>query len=88
MPPSRPAKRSSFASAIWIIIDGKRHIATGCLKGQAREAEQRLAAYIAQKYQPTRHARDIDRIDIATCFQYTRKIAGRAWSTSQSLTDA
>ena len=63
----RPVRRrgSSFASAIWIIIDGKRHIATGCLKGQAREAEQRLAAYIAEKYQPTRHARDIDRIDIA-----------------------
>src|ERR1700726_4454223 len=64
----RPARRkgtSVVASAVWIILDGKRHIATGCLKGQAREAEKQLAAYIAEKYQPTRHARDIDRIDIA-----------------------
>jgi len=37
----------------------------GCLEGQAREAEKQLAAYIAEKYQPTRHARDIDRIDVA-----------------------
>jgi integrase len=63
----RPARRrgTRVASAVWIILDGKRHIATGCLKGQAREAEKQLAAYIAEKYQPTRHARDIDRIDIA-----------------------
>ena len=63
VPPGEEA--IALANAVWIIIDGKRHIATGCLKGQAREAEQRLAAYIAEKYQPTRHARDIDRIDIA-----------------------
>jgi integrase len=63
----RPARRrgDSLAKAVWIIIDGKRHIATGCFKSQAREAEKRLAAYIAEKYQPTRHARDIDRIYIA-----------------------
>jgi integrase len=63
----RPARRrgKGIANAVWIIIDGNRHIATGCLKSQAREAEKRLAAYIAEKYQPTRHARDIDRIDIA-----------------------
>jgi len=36
-----------------------------CLKHQAGEAEKRLAAYIADKYQPSRHARDIDQIDIA-----------------------
>jgi hypothetical protein len=63
----RPARRrhNSIAKAVWIIIDGKRHIATGCFKSQAREAEKQLAAYIAEKYQPARHARDIDRIDIA-----------------------
>jgi integrase len=63
----RPARRrgNSAANAVWIIIDGDRHIATGCLKSQAREAEKRLAAYIAEKYSPTRHARDIDRIDVA-----------------------
>jgi integrase len=64
----RPARRRSgrvVARAIWIIIDGDKHIATGCFKSQAREAEKQLAAYIAEKYSPTRHARDIDRIDVA-----------------------
>ena len=63
----RPVRRrgKSIANAVWIIIDGNRHIATGCVKSQAREAERQLAAYIAEKYQPSRHARDIDRIDIA-----------------------
>jgi integrase len=64
----RPARRRGgrfVANAVWIIIDGDKHIATGCLKGQAREAEKRLAAYIAEKYSPARHARDIDRIDVA-----------------------
>ena len=64
----RPARRRGgrlIANAVWIIIDGDRHIATGCLKSQAREAEKRLAAYIADKYRPSRQARDIDHIDIA-----------------------
>src|SRR6516162_3209970 len=64
----RPARRRGgrlVANAVWIIIDGDKHIATGCLKGQAREAEKQLAAYIAEKYSPCRHARDIDRIDVA-----------------------
>ena len=54
-----------IAHAVWIIIDGTRHIATGCLEHQADEAEKRLATYIADKYKPARHARDIDYIDIA-----------------------
>jgi integrase len=64
----RPARRRGgrlVANAIWIIIDGDRHIATGCLKSQADEAEKLLAAYIAEKCSPSRHARDIDRIDVA-----------------------
>ena len=64
----RSARRKGgrlIASAVWIIVDGDRHVATGCLKDQAGEAEQRLAAYIADKYRPSRHARDIDQIDIA-----------------------
>jgi integrase len=64
----RPARRKGgrlVASAVWIIVDGDRHVATGCLKDQAGEAEQRLAAYIADKYRPSRHARDINQIDIA-----------------------
>ena len=87
----RPARRRGavVASAVWIILDGKRHIATGCLKGQAREAEKRLAAYIAEKYQPTRHARDIDQIDIADVLSvYLEDCRSREWSISQSLSDA
>ena len=64
----RPARRKAdriVANAVWIIIDGSKHIATGCLKGEAREAEKRLADYISEKYRPARHARDIDRIDVA-----------------------
>jgi hypothetical protein len=64
----RPARRRGgriIARAIWIIIDGDRHVATSCFKNQAHEAEKQLAAYIAEKYSPSRHARDIDRIDIS-----------------------
>jgi integrase len=64
----RPARRKHgqlIANAVWIIIDGEKHIATGCLKHQTGEAEKRLAAYIADKYQPSRLAKDIDQIDIA-----------------------
>jgi integrase len=64
----RPARRRrgrTVARAVWIIVDGKRHIATGCLKDQAGGAEKRLAAYIAEKYRPSRHARDVDQIDVA-----------------------
>jgi integrase len=64
----RPARRKGgriIKSAVWIIIDGKQHIATGCLRHEADEAEKRLAAYIADKYQPSRLSKDIDQIDIA-----------------------
>lgn len=64
----RPARRRHgriIAKAVWIIIDSNRHISTGCLEGQAREAEKRLAEYIAAKYQPARRVRDIERIDVA-----------------------
>lgn len=64
----RPARRKNgrvVARAVWIIIDGNRHISTGCFEGQTGEAEKCLGKYIAAKYQPVRHVRDIDRIDIA-----------------------
>lgn len=56
--------------AVWLIKDGDRHIATGCLAGSSetkppREAEQALADYIARKYQPERRRRDIEDIDCA-----------------------
>lgn len=64
----RPARRKNgriIANAVWIIVDSGRHIATGCAKHEAHEAEERLAAYIADKYQPSRLAHDIEQIDIA-----------------------
>ena len=56
--------------AVWLIKDGDRNIATGCLASTAvskppREAEQALADYIANKYQPERNRRDIEDIDCA-----------------------
>ena len=58
------------AQALWIIKDGDRHIATGCVASPSetkppREAEQALADYIAQKYQPERRRQDIEDIDCA-----------------------
>jgi hypothetical protein len=58
------------AQALWIIKDGDRHIATGCVASPSEtkpptEAEQALADYIAQKYQPERRRQDIEDIDCA-----------------------
>jgi hypothetical protein len=64
----RPARRKGgrvIARAIWIIVDGKKHIATGCFEHQAGQAERQLAAYIADKYEPSRLAKDIEKIDVA-----------------------
>src|SRR5262245_3451141 len=51
--------------ARWFIIDDGRQIGTGCAAHQASEAEQKLAEYIAAKYQPTKRERDIEEIPIA-----------------------
>jgi integrase len=64
----RPARRQSgrlLANAVWIIVDGKQHIATGCFERQASDAEQRLAEYIAEKYRPMRRVRELEAIDVA-----------------------
>ena len=64
----RPEKRQGgklIRRARWIIIDGFNHIATGCTATEAAEAQQRLAEYIAAKYQPSRKAQDIEAIDVA-----------------------
>jgi integrase len=62
--------RKLVAQAVWIIKDGGRHIATGCLAGPTetkppQAAEQALSDYIANKYQPERRRRDIEAIDCA-----------------------
>lgn len=59
----RTGKR--IANAQWFIKDGTKRVPTGCAEGEAGEAEKRLAAYIADKYQPDRRVRDIEAIDVA-----------------------
>ena len=65
----RPTRRDKTGKItqrpIWLILDGGRHIATGCAEGEAQRAEQILAAYIAQKYRPERRDRDLEAIDVA-----------------------
>ncbi len=48
--------------ATWIIRDGKSDHFTGCRAAEVGEAERRLQAYIASKYQPRRKEQDIESI--------------------------
>ena len=59
------SKASSERAAVWIILDGGKHIATGCVKGEDRAAQQALSAYIIAKHEPARKERDIEAIDVA-----------------------
>ena len=65
----RPAERDRAGKIVrqpsWVIRDGGRHIATGCLASETAQAQVTLATYIAEKYQPRRKERDIEEIDIA-----------------------
>ena len=66
----RRARPNIGRKAVWLIRDGQRDFATGCVgsptdKGPPEAAQQALADYIANKYRPTRKARDIEQIDIA-----------------------
>lgn len=64
----RPAKRRAgkiIAQAVWTILDGGKHIATGCLASQAEDADKALQAYIADKYEPARRRQAIEAIPVA-----------------------
>ena len=63
--PKRRDRNGHVRHASWIILDGNKHIATGCAAGEIAAAQTKLADYVAAKYQPTRKARDIEQIDIA-----------------------
>lgn len=54
-----------IARATWIIIDGSKHIATGCFAGENSKALECLARYITEKYSPVRRERLIETIDVA-----------------------
>ena len=64
----RPARKGSGgtrARAVWVVLDGGRHVATGCVAGEDQKAQEFLAAYINEKYSPERRVRDIESIDVA-----------------------
>ncbi len=69
--PSKGARLSLRAAygqrkAVWIIRDGQTNVSTGCAAGKRDAAEQRLAAYIAEKHRPNRSGnRDPAQIEIA-----------------------
>lgn len=54
-----------ISAAAWIIIDGAKHIATGCSEGEAEAAARALAEYNVARYRPPRRERDIEQIGIA-----------------------
>jgi integrase len=49
----------------WVILDGGKHFATGCLAHEIEKAEHLLAEHVAIKYEPSRKRRDIELIDVA-----------------------
>jgi integrase len=63
--PRRSDRNGDIRRASWIILDGGKHIATGCAANEIAAAEGKLAEYVAAKYQPTRKVRDIEQIFIA-----------------------
>lgn len=85
----RPARRKDgkiIGSAVWVIKDGGRHIATGCIARPTgtrppAEAEQALADYIANKYTPVRRERNVDVIDIADVLSIYRDDKRGAFET-------
>jgi integrase len=75
----RPARRDGEGAhrSTWI-IDGARHVATGCPAHEIAAAEDKLASYITGKYQPARKERDIEQIDVADVLSiYDNDCGGR-----------
>ena len=63
--PELRKKGKLYRRSAWVILDGGRHFATGCLAHEIEKAEQKLAEHVALKYEPSRKERDIEVIDIA-----------------------
>lgn len=45
-------KRGKALPDVWVIRDGQKEVSTGCAPARTAEAEQALAAYIAEKWTP------------------------------------
>jgi integrase len=54
-----------ISSGQWYIIDGAKHVGTGCAKDEETAADQQLTRYKLEKFQPPRRERDIEAIDVA-----------------------
>jgi integrase len=64
-PGRKTGKGQTKRSAVWIILDRGRQIATGCTEGEDTAAQAALAEYIQQQHRPSRKERDIESIAIA-----------------------
>lgn len=65
--PERFGKDGKRISAgAWYIIDGSKHVPTGCALDETRAAEEQLAEYNLQQFRPPRRERDIEAIQVAT----------------------
>lgn len=49
--------RDGRKRSTWVILDGKRHVRTGCVEDQVDEAKRHLAEYIAATFEPNRGGR-------------------------------
>ena len=54
-----------ISAGAWVIIDGTKHIATGCAEHDVGAAQQALAEYNVEQYRPPRRERDIEDIFVA-----------------------
>lgn len=53
------------SSGQWYIIDGRKHVGTGCSKDEEAAADRQLAQYKLDQYRPPRRIRDIEDIQVA-----------------------
>ena len=53
------------SSGQWYIIDGRKHVGTGCSKDEEAAADRHLAQYKLDQYRPPRRIRDIEDIQVA-----------------------
>lgn len=89
--PARRKGRKIVKNAVWVIKDGGKHIATGCVAGPAETkppeaAEKALSKYIAEKYKPARKPRDIEIIDVADVLSIYHADKGDAADEFDDLT--
>lgn len=54
-----------ISNGAWVIIDGDKHVATGCAAGEEEAAERALAEYRVEQFRPPRRERDIEQIKVA-----------------------